>query len=137
MREDSLMPGRCLRNERAFIARRFAGLLLLLGFLVLTPPSRAQVSLGPVTVGAGLRTSFGHTDPNGGGSTDKFLLDSARIYINGPVTDKIKFMFNTEYDGDTNKIGVLDAVARLEFSPKFNIWAGRVLPPSDRSNLAG
>ena len=25
--------------------------------------------------------------------------NSARIYINGPVTDQIKFMFNTEYDG--------------------------------------
>jgi len=46
-------------------------------------------------------------------------------------------MFNTEYDGATNKIGVLDAVGRFEFSPHFNIWAGRVLPPSDRANLAG
>jgi hypothetical protein len=32
---------------------------------------------------------------------------------------------------------VLDAIARLEFSPKFNIWAGRFLPPSDRANLYG
>src|SRR5258708_15073878 len=46
-------------------------------------------------------------------------------------------MFNTEYDGGTNKIGILDAVARLEFSPKFNIGAGRFLPPSDRANLYG
>ena len=132
------MLRRCVRNERAFIARRCAPvLLLLLGFLVLAPPSRAQVTLGPVTVGAGLRTSFVHTEPDGGGSTDQFLLDSARLYVNGPVTDKIKFMFNTEYDGATNKIGVLDAVARFELSPKFNIWAGRFLPPSDRANLYG
>ena len=46
-------------------------------------------------------------------------------------------MFNTEYDGATNKIGVLDAVGRFELSPKFNIWAGRFLPPSDRANLYG
>ena len=46
-------------------------------------------------------------------------------------------MFNTEYDGATNKIGVLDAVARFEMSPKFNIWMGRFLPPSDRANLYG
>ena len=132
------MPRRCVRNERAFIARRCARVLLLLsGFLVLAPPSRAQVTLGPVTLGAGLRTSFVHTAPDGGSSTDDFNLDSARIYINGPVTDKIKFMFNTEYDGGNNKIGVLDAVARIEMSPKFNIWAGRLLPPSDRANLHG
>lgn len=128
----------CVQNERALLARRCALVLLLLsGFLVTAPPSRAQVTLGPVTVGAGMRTSFAHTDIDRGGSTDKFALDSARIYINGPVTDKIKFMFNTEYNSNTNNIGVLDAVARLEFSPKFNIWAGRFLPPSDRANLYG
>jgi len=31
----------------------------------------------------------------------------------------------------------LDAVARFEFSSKFNIWAGRFLEPSDRANLYG
>ncbi len=34
-------------------------------------------------------------------------------------------------------MNVLDAVARIELNPKFNIWAGRFLPPSDRANLAG
>ena len=32
---------------------------------------------------------------------------------------------------------MLDAVAQLEFSPKFNVWFGRFLPPSDRANLYG
>jgi hypothetical protein len=120
------------------IARRCApAFLLLSGFLIVAPVSRAQVDLGPVTVGAGLRTSFDHTDVDGGPTTDKFLLDSARIYINGNVTKQIKFMFNTEYDGGTNHVGVLDAVARIELSPHFNVWAGRFLPPSDRANLYG
>jgi hypothetical protein len=57
--------------------------------------------------------------------------------VNGPVTKDIKFMFNTDYDSVTNKIGVLDAVARIEIAPEFNIWAGRFLPPSDRANLYG
>jgi len=107
------------------------------GFLILAPHSVAQTNLGPITVGAGLRTSFTHTDPESGDSSDRFLLDSARIYISGPVVSKLKFMFNTEYDGASNKIGVLDAVARVELSPKFNVWAGRFLPPSDRANLYG
>src|ERR1700741_3893188 len=88
---------------------------MIVGFLLL-PSSllRAQTPLPPVTLGAGLQTSFTHTSPDSGDGTDQFLLNSARLYVNGPVTDKIKFMFNTEYDGGNNKIGVLDAVARIE-----------------------
>src|SRR5262249_10121599 len=101
-------------------------------------PLSAQTALPPVTVGAGVRTSFVNTDPDGAAhDTQNFNLDSVRLYVNGPVTDKIKFMFNTEYDGGSNKIAVLDAAARFEFRPEFNIWAGRFLPPSDRSNLYG
>ena len=73
--------------------------------------------------------------PELGSSTDRFLVNSARLYLSGPVTDKIKFMFNTEYDGASNKIGVLDAAARIEVKPQFNIWMGRFLPPSDRANV--
>jgi urea transport system substrate-binding protein len=100
-------------------------------------PLRAQTALPPVTLGAGVQTSFVHNMPDGEDSTDSFLLNSARLYVNGPVTDKIKFMFNTEFDGATNKIGVLDAVARFEMNPKFNVWAGRFIAPSDRANLYG
>lgn len=115
------------------------GLLLLLALelVVAVAPSRAQVSLGPVTVGAGLQTGFVNTEPDGGTSTNQFQLDHARLYISGPVIKDINFMFNTEYDGVTNKIGVLDAVAQIGISPELNIWAGRFLPPSDRANLYG
>ena len=105
--------------------------------LAFTSLSRAQGNLGPITVGAGVRTSFDHIAPKGGSSTDQFQLDSVRLYVSGPVTEGIKFMFNTEYDSISNKVGVLDAVAQFEESPKFNIWVGRFLPPSDRANLYG
>ncbi len=111
--------------------------LSLAGFLILAEPSRAQGNLGPITIGAGLQTSYVHTDTDGSNSTDLFQLNHARLYISGPVADGIKFMFNTDYDSVTNKIGVLDAVAEFSTSPKFNIWAGRFLPPSDRANLYG
>ena len=107
------------------------------GLVIFAAPLAAQTTLPPISLGAGLRTSFVHDSPDGGDDTDTFALDSARIYISGPVTEKIKFMFNTEYDGASNKIGVLDAVARFEMSPKFNVWMGRFLPPSDRANLYG
>ena len=83
------------------------------------------------------RPSYVHTDLEDADGTDRFLLDSLRLYVNGPVTNKIKFMVNTEYDGSTNHVGVLDAVGQFAFSDKFNVWAGRVIAPSDRANLYG
>jgi hypothetical protein len=99
-------------------------------------------TLPPISIGAGVRTSFDSTDPAGGKKkTDDFNLDSIRLYVSGSVTDHFKFMFNTEYQGSPpagdNNVQVLDAVARYEYSDQFNIWAGRFLPPSDRANLYG
>lgn len=98
----------------------------------------ADVTLPPISVGAGLQTSFDHESQSGSGpgSTDRFNLDSIRLYINGGVTDIIKFTFNTEYTS-ANNVQVMDAIARIEASPTLNIWAGRFLPPSDRANLYG
>ena len=102
-----------------------------------TPAQAQDAPLPPITVGAGVQTSFVHTEPDGADSVDAFALNSARLYVNGPVTNTIKFMFNTEYNSVGNDVEILDAVARLEFSEKFNVWFGRFLPPSDRSNLYG
>jgi hypothetical protein len=109
----------------------------VLALLVAATPLRAQISLGPITVGAGLQTSYDHSSTDGSGSVDQFALDHMRLYVNGPVTDNIKFMFNTDYESATNKIEVLDAVAQFEFNPEVNFWVGRFLPPSDRANLYG
>ncbi len=85
--------------------------------------------------------------PEGGDNTESFRLNSLRFYVNGTVTDKIKFMVNTDiqYGGSLgapnpdqgNDIQILDAVAQIEVSDTFNVWVGRFLPPSDRANLYG
>ncbi len=99
----------------------------------------AEVELAPkVSVGAGARASFTSTDVSAPNGDSKDLnLDSLRLYINGGITDQLKFTLNTEYDNASNEVEVMDAIARFEFSEKFNIWAGRFLPPSDRANLYG
>jgi hypothetical protein len=94
-------------------------------------------TLPPLTIGAGLRTSASHTDTDGADGSDSFALDSVRLYVSGSATKNIKFTFNTEYNGAANNVNVLDAVAQIEVSDKFNIWFGRFLPPSDRANLTG
>jgi hypothetical protein len=118
-------------------ARRVRVPLAVMSLSLAVPAAWGQTNLGPITVGAGLRTSFVHTNVKNGTDTNTFPLDSIRLYVNGPVTSKVKLMFNTEYNSADNRVNVLDAVARLEVSPKFNIWAGRLLPGSDRANLAG
>ena len=107
-----------------------AGLLLFAA-----TPGRAQTPI-PVSVGAGVQTSFDHTSPDAGTSTDVFALNSVRLYVSGTAAPKVKFMFNTEYDGlGAGRVTVLDAAAQFEVSPQLNIWAGRFLPPSDRADL--
>jgi hypothetical protein len=131
------MLSRSLCIKLAFLRRRYIPALLA-GFVAFAAtPLFAQSDLPPITIGAGLQSSFVHTAPDKASSVDEFLINSVRLYVNGSVTEQIKFMFNTEYDGVSNKVGVLDAVARIEPSPHFNIWAGRFLPPSDRANLYG
>jgi hypothetical protein len=99
-------------------------------------PAGAQ-TLPPISVGAGVQSSFVHTEPEGGDGTDAFKLNSVRLYVSGSATENIKVMFNTEYNGAGNDVEVLDAVGQFSFSPKFNVWFGRFLPPSDRANLYG
>ena len=92
-----------------------------------------------ISIGAGLRTSFNAIEngsSNGDSYSKDFKLDSIRLYINGQVHKYFKVTFNTERQDD-DSLRVLDAIARLEVNDQFNVWAGRMLSPSDRSNLDG
>jgi hypothetical protein len=102
----------------------------------------AESTLPPVSIGAGVRTSFTHKDIDapgtaGDSTADDFKLDSARLYISGKVMENVSLMFNTEYNGADQSLVVMDAAAQFAFSDSVNIWAGRFLPPSDRANLYG
>lgn len=121
-----------MSTHRSWIAGGLTALAVAAG----ASPLFAQTAPS-VSVGGGLQTSYQFTDVDDGDSTNQFLLNSARLYVNGTAHKNIKFMFNTEYNGSTNAIGVLDAVAQISTSKKFNVWVGRFLPPSDRANLYG
>lgn len=63
-------------------------------------------------------------------------MSSLRLYSGASYKDWLKLEFNTELDGEDD-IHLLDAVVKAEANEAFNVWAGRFLPPSDRSNLSG
>ena len=103
-------------------------------------------------VGAGLRTSYNTVRdgaPNGTSWSNNFNVDNARLYFNGQGHKYIKFELNTDinnaqgfpstpgsYD-EAGNMRILDAVVKFELHDLFNVWMGRLLPPSDRSNLSG
>jgi hypothetical protein len=96
-----------------------------------------------ISVGVGTRGSFTSQEdaaPNGDDRNNDFNLDSARVYINGQITDIIKVELNTECTfcgSDLEDYDILDAIAKFDFDPAFNIWAGRLLVPSDRAEMSG
>ena len=105
------------------------------------------------SIGLGFRSSFAVTEdgaPNGSDPSSGVSFTHMRLYTAAKVHENVTLEFNTERsDGDRataadagtnlntqNKIQVLDAVAKFSFKG-FDLWAGRFLPPSDRSNLDG
>ncbi len=95
-----------------------------------------------LNVGGGLRTSYTSVEdsaPSGTDSSNEFEVENIRLYVNAYITNDIELEFNTERDasGASADVRVLDAVAKFRFHDMAQVWAGRFLPPSDRSNLNG
>jgi len=91
-----------------------------------------------VKVGGGVRASFRTvTDaaPNGTDRSADFALESGRLYTGGKITEWLSATLNAEFT--TNNAAVLDAIAQLKVSDEFNIFIGRMLPATDRSNSDG
>jgi len=128
---------RWVRHARAFTLGRWS-LAWLAGLLMLAAsPLSAQTFTPSLTVGAGIQTNYDHSEPSVGQGLDQFPLDHARLYFSGDITKNVSAMFNTDYDSTTNQMQILDAVGEFHASPKFNLWFGRFLPPSDRADLYG
>jgi len=88
-----------------------------------------------ISLGIGGRASYSAVQdsaPNGSDWSNQFNLDNARIYIAGQVHKYVKFELNTECvfcgnsgsDAAHEEFVVLDAIAKIEINPYFNIWGG-------------
>ena len=92
-----------------------------------------------ISIGLGLRSSFTSVEdaaPTGTDPSSEFEIESVRLYFNANITEHIGLEINTERDG-SGDVSVLDAVGKFHIHDLFQVWAGRFLPPSDRSNLNG
>jgi hypothetical protein len=133
------MHTRSVCAARVIVSKRFSSLWLAVLLIVIASPLRAQTDAfePSLTVGGGIQASYQHTEPDVGKDLDQFSLNHARLYFGGDITKNISVMFNTDYNNVTDNMQILDAVGEFHISPKFNIWFGRFLPPSDRANLHG
>lgn len=121
----------------------------MVGFAVLASFAGASTSYAGQTfemgdnkslsLGFGLRSSFTSVQngaPDGTSRSKSFNIDDTRLYITGHLNKMISGTLNTERDAAGN-IVLMDGFTEVGFSDDFNVRAGRVIPPSDRSNLDG
>jgi hypothetical protein len=93
-----------------------------------------------LTFGIGTRYSYARVErpkSSGGGHVSDPGLDSARLFFGASLNSRLKVVFNTEWDGAERRIRLLDLNAQYAYSPEVNVWAGRLVSPSDRHNMAG
>jgi len=132
--------------------KRIAGIALVLSLCspLLAPlPAAAggKVSIDEtkwISLGIGGRVSFATIEdasPNSDEWSKDFNVNNARIYINGQAHQYLKFEFNTDcvFCGNSGleEFVLLDAIAKIEINPYFNVWAGRLIVPAERQELNG
>lgn len=101
-----------------------------------------------VHVGGGVRTEYRAEEvevaPGKTKYTSDFNLDSGRLYTGGKINDWLSATLNAEFTAGSTAGGppfgkgsVLDAICQAKVANEFNIWMGRMLPATDRSNSDG
>ncbi|HZE99601.1 MAG TPA: hypothetical protein VE981_21525 [Planctomycetota bacterium] len=91
-----------------------------------------------VHVGGGVRTEYRAMEvPVGTTSkyTSDFTLASGRLYTGGKINDVFSATLNAEFT--SGGASVLDAICQMKVADAFNIFVGRMLPATDRSNSDG
>ncbi len=129
--------------------RRIIGLGFLGLVLIATPaiagPKLKMDETKWISIGAGARTSFMTQEDgaqDGKSWSRNFSLENMRLYVNGQIHKYLKIEFNTDCTdclGSNSKgtMIILDAIGKFEFNQYLNVWAGRLLVPSDRAELDG
>ncbi len=117
----------------------FKSIFIAGGALLLASDSFAGAKLkvsdtSSINFGGSIRAEVADTDS---GDSDSFgaSIHSARFYMKAKVTDTIGFQLQTEHKG--GDMLMLDSLVKVKLADNIQLWAGRFIPPSDRSNLSG
>jgi hypothetical protein len=118
-----------------------------------SPSSNAVAMAAPpppkpaIAMNFGVRVGLKLQDPEQPKKMSQVHLDTtyAEARFHGDLTDYMGWTANFNVDalaGDTSdgtqaSVAIMDMIARFHPSDYFNIWAGRLLVPSDRSNFSG
>lgn len=134
-------------DKRATSAAAALAVFASLVFSATSAHAAGRISLDDtrwISLGAGVRASFFATQnaaPSGADYSKDFLVNNARLYVNGQIHEYLKFEFNTEcvFCGNAarGEFILLDAIAKVDLSPHFNVWLGRLVVPSERQELNG
>jgi hypothetical protein len=112
------------------------------------PPPPPVLAKRAMNMGFALRVGMrlqNFTKPK---NMDELHLDTSynavEARFSGDVTDNFGWTadFNAQYNGGnlsgvTGAVGLEDLIVQYKACKEFNIWAGRLLVPSDRSNFSG
>ncbi|MDD2676170.1 MAG: bZIP transcription factor [Methylacidiphilaceae bacterium] len=94
-------------------------------------------------VGIGVRASYRHEDFD---NMNGAYLDNTRFYFNGQIAPHLLIEGNLDArqgpsrvltPNNISDIHLLDGIVKLEINDYVNVWAGQLLLPIDRDNLAG
>jgi hypothetical protein len=94
-------------------------------------------------VGIGVRSSYRH---EGFDNMNGAYLDNTRFYFNGQIAPHLLIEGNLDArqgpsrvltPNNISDIHLLDGIVKLEINDYVNVWAGQLLLPIDRDNLAG
>lgn len=69
-------------------------------------------------------------------NTNHFNLDNISLKTTASFNKYIKAFVSTDRDA-AGTLKLKDVYARFDIAPEFNVMTGRMVPPSDRANLAG
>lgn len=92
-----------------------------------------------ITIAVGVRSALSSAEkgaPDARSPSYDPLLEGAILALSGELTKQLRVQFNGGR-GPVGEIRVIDAILQLEPTEPLRVWAGRVLPPSDRATFTG
>ncbi len=126
-----------LRSKQA---RKITKLIILSIISLVTMPAISGVKFEHsdtlwLSIGGGARMQLDSRKSDADDNAE-VSFDSIRVYIAAQVHKYLKFSINTDKQNH-DSTDLIDAMARFELHPSFNLWVGRLVVPGNRIGMSG